>query len=447
MNWALAFCTIAVSSMFLLLRQREQVRAVLLECLSREEALASATHDALFTLEIDGTIQSANRSAARIFGYSQEELIGMNILTLVDSVGRAEQALVHDLEHGARWLALLAGDVRGLTRDGVRFPLSLNVRNLRGARRRLIVVAARDLSVQKHIEEDARRNTAQLRLTKEALQRHNEVLEQTVQHRTEQLREAKEAAEAANQSKSEFLANMSHELRTPLHGILSYARFGIKRHATVTPEKVHEYFQQIERSGTALLNILNELLDLAKLESGMQFEFESVDVDELAAATLEEFRTICHDRRLTVRLECPSRPLTARLDRQRMAQVLRNLMSNAVKFSPEGGCITLCISRVQERMCLAVQDAGPGIPAGELEVVFDKFVQSSRTKTGAGGTGLGLAICREIVQRHGGRIWCENAPHGGAVFRMTIPEHEPRPIGSFVDAPEPGNSVSLAEVA
>jgi PAS domain S-box-containing protein len=412
--------------MFLLLRQRDQARCALIECRARSEALASAAQDALLIVQANGTVQWTNRSAVKLFSHAREELIGTSIGALVDPTTPGKQILAHSLENGPRWLALLGSEVQIRAKDGARRPCSLTARVLSTQAGRVIAISLRDLSMQKFIEEDARRSTNQLRLTKEALQRHNELLERTVQQRTEQLREAKEAAEMANQSKSEFLANMSHELRTPLHGILSFARFGIKRHTAAPPEKVHEYFHQIERSGTTLLHILNELLDLAKLESGrMQFDLDDVDFGELASATLEEFRTICQERGLRPRLECPRQSVAVRADRQRIGQVLRNLLSNAVKFSREGGCITVTLSAERRQIELAVQDQGPGIPAGELETVFDKFVQSSRTKTGAGGTGLGLAICREIIRGHGGRIWCENSPAGGAVFRLTLPQTEP----------------------
>jgi PAS domain S-box-containing protein len=444
MSWELVSCTIVASILFLLHRQREQAQAALRDERDRMTALANATNDALLVVEVDGTITSANAAASRIFGYPQAELIGMNVLALFDSDGGGREALSRGLEDGGRWLLLLGGEVQGRAKDGLQLPLLLGVRDFAAGGRRQIALAIRDATAQKRVDEETRRYTDQLRLTKESLQRHNILLEQTIEQRTEQLRDAKEAAEVANQAKSEFLANMSHELRTPLHGILSFARFGIKRHATVTPQKVHEYFQQIERSGATLLNILNELLDLAKLESGkMQFEFHRLDIVELAEEALGEFRAICDDRKLTSRLDAPSQPLMADVDRLRITQVLRNLLSNAVKFSPDGGCVAVTISAARSEISLEVQDEGPGIPAAELESVFDKFVQSSRTKTGAGGTGLGLAICREIVQRHGGRVWCENSATGGAAFRIVLPQAERLPIDA-VDNESPAGSLALA---
>ncbi len=109
------------------------------------------------------------------------------------------------------------------------------------------------------------------------------------------------------------------------------------------------------------------------------------------------------------------------LDVEKIKQVLRNLLDNAIKFSPEGGTIDVAVCRVASSVRVSVCDQGPGIPQDELEAVFDKFVQSSKTKTGAGGTGLGLAICHEIIAAHKGRIWAESRPEGGAVFSFEIP--------------------------
>jgi signal transduction histidine kinase len=233
---------------------------------------------------------------------------------------------------------------------------------------------------------------------------------------------AKAEADSANQAKSEFLANMSHELRTPLHGILSFASFGIKKYASAKPEKLLDYFSRIKQSGSILLELLNDLLDLAKLESRRAtFTLEPTDPAMLVKAVTGEVDILLSERNLKLRQETSELDEQVTLDAEKIKQVLRNLLDNAIKFSPVGGTIDVGINRVQNSVRVSVSDQGPGIPPDELEAVFDKFVQSSKTKTGAGGTGLGLAICHEIVAAHRGRIWAENRPEGGAVFSFEIP--------------------------
>jgi signal transduction histidine kinase len=272
-------------------------------------------------------------------------------------------------------------------------------------------------------------------------------LEQRVRERTRQLEmsqhalvDAKEVAEAANRAKSEFLANISHELRTPIHGILSFAAFGLKRATTAPPAKIHNYFQQIDQSGRVLLLLLNDLLDLAKWEAGrMTCEYRRVDLRVLLATAADEFRSLAAEQRLTIDFSLPDAPLEVLIDSHKIMQVLRNLLSNAVKFTPDGGSIELNLHRTMPSVVVSVSDRGVGIPPGELLSIFDQFVQSSQTKTGAGGTGLGLAICREIVTAHQGRIWAEHWPGGGAAFFFTLPLPAPEEA-SLIPTAEPAGS-------
>lgn len=244
--------------------------------------------------------------------------------------------------------------------------------------------------------------------------------------------EAKESADRANEAKSLFLANMSHELRTPMHAILSFARLGQAR--TQNNEAVvkeNSYFDRIIRSGERLLNLLNDLLDLAKLEEGHKLKDQShIDLEEVIHDTLSEFSALMDSRRISLDFLREGETV-AWCSASMMGQVIRNLLSNAVKFSPEGGKLKLFLgqSLLQEKtdgreipaVEIRITDQGPGIPEAELETVFDKFVQSSKTHSGAGGTGLGLAICREIVNLHRGEIFARTPEGGGAEFVIRLP--------------------------
>jgi signal transduction histidine kinase len=237
-----------------------------------------------------------------------------------------------------------------------------------------------------------------------------------------ELASATATAEAANEAKSEFLANMSHELRTPLHGILSFASFGVAKHATAAPKKLLQFFESIKASGMTLLTLLDALLDVAKLESGMMvFDWQSADLAGLLRSVVAEFEARVSECNLSIRLEEPDFKTEATVDSDRIKQVIRNLLSNAIKFSTAGGEIRIEFCKIVGSVVVSISDSGLGIPEDELEAVFDKFVQSSKTNTGAGGTGLGLTICREIMTAHdGGRIWAENNADGGARFSFAV---------------------------
>jgi len=269
-------------------------------------------------------------------------------------------------------------------------------------------------------QEILRHANSRVEESKRELEKLNEQLEASVQ----QANVLAQEAAAANQAKSEFLANMSHELRTPLHSILSFASFGIKKYTIAEPEKLQDYFNRIKQSGKTLLELLNDLLDLAKLESGkVVFAFKPTDLVMLIRSVTDELDALLSERDLNVQHEVLKFDGQVTLDADKIKQVLRNLLNNAIRFSPKGGIINIVICSSENSVRVSVCDRGPGIPQNELEAVFDKFVQSSKTKTGAGGTGLGLAICQEIIAAHRGRIWAENRPEGGAVFSFEIQLH------------------------
>lgn len=243
-----------------------------------------------------------------------------------------------------------------------------------------------------------------------------------LKERTIELEKAKKMAEIANSAKTTFLSNISHELRTPMHGILSFASFGVKKHATVGPDKILDYFQKIQQSGETLLALLNDLLDLAKLESGkISFKFRPANLNSLINTARQECESLALEHNLTIRCEGLEAEDKITLDADKIMQVLRNLLSNAIKFSPEGGTIDITSFKKADSIVVSVRDQGEGVPENELRNIFDKFFQSSRTKASAGGTGLGLPICREIIAAHKGCIWAENNPDVGANLSFEIP--------------------------
>ncbi len=250
-------------------------------------------------------------------------------------------------------------------------------------------------------------------------------------HAREELRKALEKEHQANLAKSEFLANMSHEMRTPMHAILSYANFGLRRIDKVPRQKLAEYFQEIRDSGERLTLLLNDLLDLAKLEAGsMSYAMEEHNLTGTIKEAVSEFKAVAEEKGIQLILKAPEKPLIGFFDEARIGQVVRNLLSNALKFTDSGKIITIEVAQdvlaphgpdTKPALRFGVCDQGMGIPPTEIETIFDKFIQSSATKSGAGGTGLGLAICNQIIQAHHGKIWAKNNKNGGATFTVLLP--------------------------
>jgi signal transduction histidine kinase len=254
---------------------------------------------------------------------------------------------------------------------------------------------------------------------------HDAQLQQQLEH-TES---AREEAERALQIKSEFLANMSHELRTPMHAILNFAKLSLKN---LSEEEAHQksrgYLQKIHQSGGRLLRLINNLLDLSKMEAGkMEYHFKTTNFSAIAEQSISELASLLEHKRMMCVVEKSADEVVVVVDAERMVQVLVNLLGNAVKFSSEDSEIKVIIrlmddvdAGVQVLYC-AVEDHGVGIPDGEYDSVFHAFSQSSLTDSKSGGTGLGLSICKQIIHAHHGRIWAEPASGGGACFCFAVP--------------------------
>lgn len=233
--------------------------------------------------------------------------------------------------------------------------------------------------------------------------------------------EARDAMEEAFRAKSEFIANMSHELRTPLQSILGFAELGILR-GKREPRLV-EMFDDIHTAGQRMLALVNDLLDVAKIESTVgTIHLEKTDLRGLIRPIARELGPLLMQRQLDLQLHLGPTPLIAKADPVRFQQVIRNILANSIKFSPNGSRIEMHGHvDAQGEIQISIKDQGTGIPPEELGTIFEAFVQSSKTKDGSGGTGLGLAICKKIIEALGGRIFARNRSTGGASFHIVLP--------------------------
>ena len=228
--------------------------------------------------------------------------------------------------------------------------------------------------------------------------------------------------ETANRHKSEFLANTSHELRTPLNAILGYAELIEDNIYGEVPPKIREVLQRIQSNGRHLLGLINDVLDISKIEAGQLYlSVTDYSMKDVVATVVTATESLANEKKLVLRAIVPENLPTGEGDERRITQVLLNLVGNAIKFT-EVGEIEVRASSEDAYFGLSVSDTGPGIPAEERDRIFEEFHQldTSTTRT-KGGTGLGLAISKKIIEMHGGRIWVESEVGHGSTFRFTLP--------------------------
>jgi signal transduction histidine kinase len=228
--------------------------------------------------------------------------------------------------------------------------------------------------------------------------------------------------EAASRHKSEFLANMSHELRTPLNAIIGFSEVLAEKMFGEVNAKQAEYLQDILESGRHLLSLINDILDLSKIEAGhMELETADFDLPSAIENALILVRERVTRRGITLGLTIDERLGMVRGDERKVKQILLNLLSNALKFTPEGGRIDVGAGRHDEMAEVSVADTGIGIAPADQETVFEEFRQVGTAERKAEGTGLGLALTRKFVELHGGKIWVQSELGRGSTFTFTLP--------------------------
>jgi PAS domain S-box-containing protein len=381
------------------------------------EQIIQEAPDGILVTSQSGLIEHANRYVAELFGYAQDELIGRNVSLLIP---RPEQdrhdAHIAQLSHVNQSRILgIRREVRGQHRDGRVFHIDLRIMPLHGSERLRYVGLVSDITERKRLD-------VERQLYEEQLERQNA-----------KLLRLQSLAESASRAKSEFLANISHEIRTPLTAILGFSE--LLAETGLSPQERWENFQIIRRNGRHLLQLINDVLDLSKIEAGqMRVDIAPCELRPLIEDLQSTFLPLARERGLDFVVQrIEPLPDSIPTDAHRLRQILCNLLSNALKFTPRGR-ITLtveCSSSPQDatrRLRLQVIDSGVGIAPDVLSRLFIPFTQadSSTTRT-SGGTGLGLCISRKFARKLGGDITVTSQLGQGSVFTVEIdagPLHE-----------------------
>ncbi len=398
--------TIVQGTADLLTRQSETLR----ESEMKFRSVAQSANDAIISADSLGDIIFWNRGAEQIFGYEEHEMLGRSLTQCMPERYRVrhQQGLEQVRETGKGSVIGKTLELAGVRKDGTEFPLELSIATWRTGAGTFYTGIIRDIT--------ERRRAA------DALYALTVSLEQKVKERTAELEVARDQAVIATRHKSEFLANMSHELRTPLNAVIGFSEVLLEKMFGDVNPKQEEYLQDILSSGRHLLALINDILDLAKIESGrLELELNTFDLPTALqnALALVHERANRHGLRLNLELDERLGEFTA--DERKVRQILLNLLSNALKFTPDGGTISLIAALTSTAVEISVTDTGIGIAQADQEHIFKEFFQSGDYVRKREGTGLGLALTKKFVELHGGLISVQSEKGQGSRFTFTLP--------------------------
>ncbi|MBZ5635891.1 MAG: PAS domain-containing sensor histidine kinase [Acidobacteriia bacterium] len=366
------------------------------------ELLESAP-DAILELDDEGRIVLLNRMGEQIFGYTREELLGQTVEILVPEALRQahKRHRTNYLNHPVIRPMGIGLKLEARRKDGSHFPVEISLSPVKSGAGFHVTAIVRDITGRRQMED-------QLRVMQEKY-----VHELELRHRE---------AEQASQLKTEFLANISHELRSPLHTVIGFAELLAEEIEGTLNEKQKRFISHIHSDSLHLLELINDLLDLTKIEAGrLELRHEAFNIDPVIEEVLSSVRSRATAKSVDIRTDLAI-PTPVFADQMRFRQVLHNLLTNAIKFTPDGGKIWVEAAPRDSFAEISISDTGIGIPEEQHQAVFDKFYQVRfATKGGSEGTGLGLAITKGLVEQHGGRIWLKSELGIGSRFTFTIP--------------------------
>jgi len=367
----------------------------------RLAAIVDSSDDAIVSKTLDGVITSWNRAAERMFGWSAAEAIGRHITLIIPRERHSEEDLVlARLRRGER---IEHFDTVRVTKHGRFLDVSLTVSPVRDARGVIVGASkiARDVTERRRLEAE-----------------RDDLLARE--------RAAREAAEAANRAKDEFLATISHELRTPLTSILGWAR--LIQSASLDPDGIARAARTIVQNASSQAQLIEDLLDLSRVVTGrLRLQFEACDLRAVVEAAIDTVRPVAEAKGLGLVVDVVPDGLSMIAAPDRLQQVVWNLLTNAVKFTPAGGVVEVVLRQTSRAAEIVVRDNGEGISTAILPHVFEPFRQEDSSATRAhGGLGLGLSLVKHLVELHAGHVRAASPGKGeGAMFTVTLPLRRP----------------------
>jgi PAS domain S-box-containing protein len=359
------------------------------------EALLQSTSDGVYGIDHEGRVTFMNTSMAETLGFTAAEVIGRNAHDLLHHT--TIKGSVYQVSDCPIYKALNQGEAVRLEneiiwrKDGTSMPVEYVVSPIRGSRRPGVVVSFRDIADRQRVDAA--------------------------------LREGKLAAESANRAKSDFLARMSHELRTPLNSVIGFANVLLRNKGNNLRPQDLTYVERIQKNGVSLLGLINDILDLSKIEAGrVEIDREAVDLAPMIQDLTSQFETHVASKSIQLGATVPEHLAPIETDAGKLRQILSNLIANAIKFTERGEVRVVVTADGQRRpQTIAVSDTGIGIPAGRMEAIFDPFEQAEKSTTRKyGGTGLGLPISRSLCHLLGYDLTVSSRAGEGSTFVIDL---------------------------
>jgi PAS domain S-box-containing protein len=382
-------------------RQRREAEEALHDSEARKAAIFDSALDSIISMDHEGRIIEFNPQAERTFLYRRDDVMGQPVAELIIPAhlrASHREALARYLSRGSGSIIGKRVELIAMRSDGSEFPVELSLTSISTKVRPIFTAYIRDLTEQKQQEE--------MRERSRELERQNLHIQE------------------ANRLKSEFLANMSHELRTPLNAVIGFAEVLVDGKAGAINSDQQEFLNDILSSGRHLLQLINDVLDLAKIEAGkMELDPETFSIKKAAEEVCTVMKPLALNRHIAINVEAAPHADLVTLDHRKFKQILFNLLSNAVKFSRDGSEVKVAVDvDGQKQIRMQVKDHGIGIRKEDLPRVFREFEQlDSGASRRFPGTGLGLALTKKIIELHNGSIVVDSKFGEGSTFTVTFP--------------------------